>query len=102
MFVDMSGKFFWYFRKKIVGDLPPPIPPPPPPARQQFWGEILMSSLPVGKLYCAPPQTRLGPYAHASKEAEKTGGKSKVTKPPAVKDLQNERRNVEENEIFQL
>jgi hypothetical protein len=58
-----SGKiFFGMSGKKILVT----SPPPPPPARQQFWGEILMFSLPVRANYTVPPQTRLGPYAHAS------------------------------------
>ena len=48
MFVDMSGKVFLGMS-----------------ASQQFWGEILMFSLPVRANYTVPPpQTRSGPYAH--------------------------------------
>jgi hypothetical protein len=44
----MSGKFFLVCPDKIFGD-------PIPPARQQFWGEILMFSLPVRANYTVPP-----------------------------------------------
>jgi hypothetical protein len=47
-------KFFLVCPEKNFDDLP------------QFWGEILMFSLPVRANNTVPPQTRLGPYAHAS------------------------------------
>jgi hypothetical protein len=64
-----TENFFWYVRKNIWGgghvNFYLNTEWPPPPAPQQFWGEILMFSLPVRANYTVPLQTRLGPYAHA-------------------------------------
>ena len=65
----MYGKFFLVCPEKHLGGARELLfkyrMTSPPPAPQQFWGEILMFSLPVRANYTVPLQTRLGPYAHA-------------------------------------
>ena len=51
----MSGKFCrifvcMYVRKKIL------VTFSPPPPRQQFWGKLLMLTLPVRANYTVPPK----------------------------------------------
>jgi hypothetical protein len=53
MFVGMSGKFIWGMSGKIFLVTSPP--------RQQFWGKILMLSLPVRANYTVPPSNKMTP-----------------------------------------
>jgi hypothetical protein len=100
MFVDMSGKFFWYFRKKIVGDLPPPIPPPP--LANNFGGEILMSSLPVRANYTVPPPNKIRPIRPCKQRSRKDWREKQSHQATSSQRSTKWKKDGEENEIFQL